>query len=130
MFALQEFVKEGADERIMPPWTLQELEAALPLFPSVSLARLHELYSMWGGVVRWVLARANRAGNEGYLEKAIARSNLDALQAAVGRSDAAEEVSCKGSWIVEASTNNHERSLLASVRHLDACPSIIEIYLC
>lgn len=68
MSALQEFVKEGADERIMPPWTLQELESALPLFPSVSLARLHELYSLWGGVVRWALARANSAGNEGFGE--------------------------------------------------------------
>ena len=93
MSALQEFVKEGADERIMPPWTLQELEAALPLFPSVSLARLHELYSLWGGSVRWALARANSATNEKYLEEAIARSNLDALL----------QVSCKGSWIVEAS---------------------------
>ncbi|CAL8468249.1 g7788 [Coccomyxa elongata] len=90
-----EFVKDGADERIMPPWTLQELEAALPLFPSVSLARMHELYRRWGGVVRWVLARANRAGNEGFLERGIASSKLDDLLLAVGRSDAAKGVSSR-----------------------------------
>ncbi|BDA41052.1 probable crinkler effector protein 16 [Coccomyxa sp. Obi] len=94
------FVKERARKRIMPPWTLGELEAALPLFPAVSRERLHELYFMWGGSVRWALARANQsetANKESValLEEAIGRSTLPALQRAVGvgGSDATQEVS-------------------------------------
>ena len=44
---VQELSEEGAEEMITPPWSLNELEGALPLFPEVSLARLRKLYSMW-----------------------------------------------------------------------------------
>ncbi|BDA42991.1 probable crinkler effector protein 16 [Coccomyxa sp. Obi] len=90
---LHRFLKDGADERIMPPWTLEELEAAAPLFPNVSRAKMHELFDMWGGSVRWVLARANSPINEEYLVRAIDRTDLHALKLAADRSDAAKEVS-------------------------------------
>ena len=90
---VQAFVKEGAREMIMPPWSLDELEAALPLFPEVSLERLRNLYSLWGGSVRWTLALANKEDNESTLERAISRGDLNALQAAEGRSEAADEAS-------------------------------------
>ena len=79
-------------ERIMPPWTLDELEAALPLFPDVTRARLHELHSMWGGSVRWTLARANLPSNEHYFERAIIESSVRLLEMAAGYNDAAKEV--------------------------------------
>ena len=90
---VQDFVKEGAERMIMPPWSLDELKAALPLFPEVSPERLRELYTMWGGSVRWTLALANKEDNESTLERAISRSDLNALQAAQGRSEAADEAS-------------------------------------
>ena len=77
----------------MPPWSLEELEAARPLFPEVSLERLHKLHSMWGGSVRWTLAQANNPRNESFLERAISRSDLNSLQRAVGRSEATDEAS-------------------------------------
>lgn len=79
----------------MPPWTLQELEAALPLFPSVSRDRLHELYTLWGGTVRWTLAGATNDSNERYLKRAIASSSVRALKLAMCFDDDEKAVSCK-----------------------------------
>ena len=79
----------------MPPWSLPELEAALPLFPSVSAGRLRNLYSKWGGTVRWTLARADSPRNESYLEANIECSSIDALQRAMASSDAAAGVRSK-----------------------------------
>ena len=90
---VQEFMKEGAQRMIMPPWSLGELEAALPLFPDVSPQRLRKLYSMWGGSVRWTLGLANEEDNEVILEQAISRSDLNSLQSAEGRSEAADGAS-------------------------------------
>ena len=96
---VQRFIKDGADERIMPPWTLEELEAAMPLFPNVSRARMHELFHMWGGSVRWLLARANSHVNEGYLARAIYSIDLHGLILAATLSDATTGVSLQSSFL-------------------------------
>ena len=42
----QEFRKRGARRRVMPVWSLSELEGAVPLFPKINMTMLHHLFSM------------------------------------------------------------------------------------
>lgn len=49
----QQFTKEGARVRIMPLWTLEELQSALPIVaPHTTLAELDERFALWGGSAR------------------------------------------------------------------------------
>lgn len=88
----QSFIKHGAIERIMPIWSLQDLEKAAHLYPGVDQTKVQELFDMWGGSVRWVLARGNSPTNKEVLTGAIARTDLPALKLAVCRGGAAMEV--------------------------------------
>ena len=64
MQSLQVFIKQGAIPKIMPPWTLDELEAARPhARKKVSSDVLNERYMKWGGSVRYCLSSTAARGN-------------------------------------------------------------------
>ena len=81
-------------DMFMPVWQLKELEGARHLFPGVSKHRLHELFSKWGGSVRWCLANALGPTNEDKLTEGINCTNLPALQAAVSNQATINKVPC------------------------------------
>ncbi|KAK9800774.1 hypothetical protein WJX73_000320 [Symbiochloris irregularis] len=72
----QNFIKDGAVTRIMPPWTLAELRAAGPwAHGNPSPAELDRRFNRWGGSVRWCLSATDEEADE-QLGKAIARFDL------------------------------------------------------
>ena len=76
----------------MPPWSLDELMAALPLFEDVPPARLAELYAVWGGTIRWTLQNANDPTNLSELERAVDLSSLDDVLQAGGAKGSTPQV--------------------------------------
>lgn len=83
----------------MPPFDLNELEAAREWFPNVDRSRMMELYGQWGGSVRWVLKRGgleDSIQNSQHLREAIASTSIELLHRAL-RGNASQQVLAKES---------------------------------
>ncbi len=78
MLSLQQFEKI-APTKIMPPWTLEELELARP-YASIPVTKdaLEARFLEWGGSVRYCLASATDFGRK-RLAEAIQRVNVNRL---------------------------------------------------
>ena len=65
----------------MPPWSFEELEEALPLFPDVSHETLRRRYGQWGGSIKWCLEKANDPENDTHLKSVISGCTIDMFKA-------------------------------------------------
>lgn len=73
------FAGKNAFTKIMPPWTLDELEALrFHASPEVSPAELAKRYRRWGGNVRYCLSASAWLGDD-RLTESINRVDVDTL---------------------------------------------------
>ncbi|KAK9793734.1 hypothetical protein WJX73_004835 [Symbiochloris irregularis] len=80
----QNFIKDGAVTRIMPPWTLAELRAARPwAHGNPSPAELDRRFNRWGGSARWCLSASDEEADE-QLDAAISRFDLTRVVKLIG----------------------------------------------
>src|SRR4051812_47245667 len=85
----------SVDTRIMPTWDLEELEA---LHQSIYhntdiIKKLREPYSLWGGIVRYVIEKAEMESSQKLLKMALAAADFDKIVQSVGNIDSKKDVS-------------------------------------
>lgn len=68
----------------MPPWGWDEIEAAVPLFPRVSVKLAEQLFEQYGGIVCAVLARGHLPAAIQTMHSALSQANPDEVFQQVG----------------------------------------------
>lgn len=77
---LQPFQKMNASTRYMPPWSLEELQAARSIFPSCKDDdTLHARYRLWGGSILYCLARPSGPDSDALLYNAVRTVSVEAM---------------------------------------------------
>ena len=80
-----EFYKGNTRRLIMPPWVLEEMEAArVSCFPEVPQDVAERLFLRWGGIPRYVLEYWNDNSKQMLLDEAIGLADPDRCFANVG----------------------------------------------
>ena len=91
-----QYSKTSCSLRYMPVWSREELFSCRSLlFSSVSEAVVDDLYSKWGGIVRYVLKFALVKEHQALLNEALNISNLDLVLESFGQSGANAEISSR-----------------------------------
>ncbi len=82
--------------RWMPVWSPDEIEMCRSVFyPTLSQAKVQQLYDKWGGIPRYVLEKANVPAIQDSFARAIADAKLDNLIHSIGETNSDDDVSHK-----------------------------------
>ncbi|CAG8543050.1 4893_t:CDS:2 [Ambispora gerdemannii] len=82
------------DTRIMPTWDLEELEILQSIIHlNTDFIKLRELYSLWGGIPRYVVEKAEMESSQRLLEVALATADFDKIIQSIGNIDSKKDVS-------------------------------------
>lgn len=82
---MQDFEKFKARALFMPVWEWSEIEAALEIFPKVTVDAAKELFNKFGGVVRAVLALAHLPRSETALDAALSDASPERILQQTGQ---------------------------------------------
>lgn len=81
----QDFEKFKARALFMPVWEWSEIEAAVEVFPKVTVDAAKELFNKFGGVVRAVLALAHLPRSETALDAALSDASPERILQQIGQ---------------------------------------------
>lgn len=68
----------------MPPWGWDEIEAAVPFFPRVSVKLAEQLFEQYGGIVCAVLAKGHLPAAFQTMHSALCEASPDEILQQVG----------------------------------------------